>query len=194
MREKTIQIMIKDKKLHRVFIAVDFTADVVKEVARVQKVLGGRRFTGKITELENLHLTLKFLGEISSEMLENVKEKLGEIKIKEFEAKLEGIGSFSFRGRPRIVWIKIGGKGIFSLQKKVDEKLEEIGFKREERFMSHMTIARIKYVKDKKGFVEYVNGIGLKDIRFQINEFKLKESELRSLGPVYRDLEVYFSL
>ncbi len=180
-----------EKKLHRVFVAVEFPDEVIKEVARVQEILRGRKFTGKMTELENLHLTLKFLGEIDSGKVEEVRRKLREIKFEEFEAKLERVGSFSFRGKPRIVWIKVGGKGVFELQKKVDERLAESGFKAEERFMSHMTIARIKYVKDKKGFIEYVNGIGLKEIRFKVKEFKLKESELREIGPVYRDLEVY---
>lgn len=180
-----------EKKLHRVFIAIEFPDNVIREVARVQEVLRGRKFTGKMTELENLHLTLKFLGEIDGERVEEVRRKLREIKFEEFEAKLERVGSFSFRGRPRIVWIKVGGKGIFELQKKVDEKMRECGFGIEERFMSHMTIARIKYVKDKKGFVEYVNGIGLKEIKFKVNGSKLKESELREMGPVYRDVEIY---
>lgn len=182
-----------EKKLHRVFIAIELPDEVIKEVARVQEVLRGRKFTGKMTELENLHLTLKFLGGINSEKVEEVRRRLREIEFSEFEAKLERAGSFSFRGNPRIVWIKIGGKGIFELQKKVDEKMRECGFKVEERFMSHMTIARIKYVKDKKGFIEYVNGIGLKEIKFKVKEFKLKESELREIGPVYRDVESYGS-
>ncbi len=182
---------IKEKKLYRIFIAVDFPDNVINEVARVQEILGKRKFTGKLTELENLHLTLKFLGEIEENKVEAVKKRLKEIKFEEFEARLEDIGSFNFRGMPRIVWIKIGGRGIFNLQRKVDEKMLELGFEKERRFMSHITITRIKYVKDKKGFVEYVKEIGLKEIKFKINEFKLKESELRELGHIYRDLEVY---
>ena len=135
---------VYEKKLHRIFIAIDFPEEVVKEVARVQDVLGTRKFTGKMTELENLHLTLKFLGEIDDEKLGKIREKLKEIEFVEFEARLDRIGSFSFRGNPRIVWIRIGGKGIFGLQKRIDEKISEVGFKIEDRFMSHMTIARIK--------------------------------------------------
>ena len=181
-----------NKDLHRLFVAIDLPDEVTKEVARIQEILEGKKFTGKMTELENLHLTLKFLGEIDDEKLEEIRKGLREIKFSDFEARLEDIGTFNFKGKPRIVWIKIGGKGIFTLQKKVDEKLKEYGFKAEERFMSHMTIARIKYLKDKAEFVEYVKNIGLKTIKFNVREFKLKESELRNLGPVYEDLEVYF--
>ncbi len=181
----------EEKNLHRTFVAVDFPDSVIKEVARIQGVLENLKFTGKMTELENIHITLKFLGEIDNEKLEEVRKKLREIKFESFEARLDSVGSFNYHGNPRIVWIKVGGKGIFELQKKIDEKMQECGFKIEERFMSHMTIARVKYVKDKKGFEEYVRGIKLKDIRFEIDMFKLKESELKGIGPVYGDLGVY---
>ena len=59
--------------------------------------------------------------------------------------------------------------------------------------MSHLTIARVKYVDDKKEFNERIKRIGVKEIKFDLNEFKLKKSELRRLGPVYTDLEVYES-
>ena len=177
--------------MHRVFVAIDFPSEVIEEVARIQEVLRNLKFTGKMTELENLHLTLKFIGEIDLEKLEEVKNKLKNIKFDIFDARLENIGTFSFRGNPRIVWIKVKGKGIFELQKKIDEMMSELGFKLEERFMGHMTIARIKYVKDKETFKKYAGEIGLKDIRFKVDKFNLKESELRMMGPIYTDLEIY---
>jgi len=178
------------EKLHRTFICIDFPDNVIKEVARAQEILGNLKFSGKMTELENLHLTLKFLGEIDNDKLKEVEKRLLDINLEKFESRLNGIGTFSFHGNPRIVWIKIGGKGIFELQKRIDEHLADL-FKPEERFMSHMTIARVKYVKDKIGFKEFINGIRLRDIKFRIDNFKLKESELREMGSIYRDLEVY---
>ena len=78
-----------EKKLTRTFIAIEFPDEVIKEVARIQEVLNNWKFTGKMTELENLHLTLKFLGEIEDNKLEEVKENLKKIKFKSFRAKLE---------------------------------------------------------------------------------------------------------
>ena len=179
------------EKLHRVFIAIDFPSEIVKEVARIQEILRNLKFTGKMTELENLHLTLKFLGEINEEKLIIVREKLKEIKLKSFEVGIDKIGTFNIRGNPRIIWIKIAGKGIFELQKKIDLVLNKVDFNLEERFMSHATIARIKYVKDKIRFKEYVNCIKLKKIKFKVDRFKLKESELREMGPVYSLVESY---
>lgn len=174
----------------RAFIAIEFPDEIVKEVARIQELLGKRKFVGKLTEPENLHLTLKFLGDVDPEVLEKIRARLREIKFEKFNVRLGDIGTFSYRGKPRIVWIKVLGKGVFELQKKVDDALAEFGFAREERFMSHLTVARIKYVPDLKGFYEYVKGLGVKKLRFDVGDFKLNKSELNEIGPRYELLEV----
>jgi 2'-5' RNA ligase len=174
----------------RAFIAVEFPDNVIKEIARVQELIKTQKFHGKLTELENLHLTLKFLGEIDSGKLEKIKKHLADIKFAELGLKLGGIGTFNFKGSPRIIWIKIEGKQIFELQEKIDAALKDY-FSSEERFMSHLTIARVKYVKDKKSFLNYIKNISIKDIKFKIDNFKLKKSDLRPIGPVYSDIESY---
>lgn len=183
---------IEEKKdLIRCFIAIDFSDDVIKEVARVQEEVSKIKFKGKLTELENLHLTLKFLGEIPESKVNYVREKLKEIKFVEFDGKLGEIGVFNIRGNPKIVWIKIEGKEVWDLQKKVDSKMVEAGFKLEERFMSHLTIARLKYVDNKKDFAERIKSIGVKSVGFKVKGFKLMRSELKMLGPVYSCIEEY---
>lgn len=179
-----------EKKLTRAFIAIDFSDEVIKEIARVQELVGKTKFSGKITELENLHLTLKFLGEIDEKKVENARKKLSLVKFEKTRLKLGEIGTFSVRGKPKIVWVKIEGKGIYDLQKKIDSTLKD-DFKPEERFMGHLTIARIKYVKDKKAFLEHIKSIHVKPIAFELANFKLKKSELGIIGPTYSDIEVY---
>lgn len=179
-------------KRHRTFICIDLPDAVVKEVARVQGLLNKMRFNGKLTELENLHLTLKFLGEIDEEILEEVKKRLKSIKFNEMELRLGKSGVFSYNGKPRIVWIDVNGKGLFSLQEKIDSVLEGL-FSKEMRFMGHLTVGRVKFVKDKKKFIKYVSNISVKKVDFKINEFKLNVSELKPAGPVYTAVEVYKS-
>lgn len=176
--------------LTRAFIAIDFSSEVIKEIARAQELLSKKKFIGKLTELENLHLTFKFLGEIDDEKLEKVKEKLKNLKFNSFSAKLGDIGVFHYHKNPRLVWIKVLGKGIWDLQKQIDLVLKDI-FPLEERFMSHLTIARLKYVKDKKGFDESLKALTVKDIIFSVENFKLMKSELRELGPVYFVIDKY---
>lgn len=179
-----------EDKLTRCFICIQFPEEVIKEIARVQEELGKMKFTGKITEIENLHLTLKFLGEIDDKKLNEIKGRLKKIEFREFNAKLSESGTFSIHGNPRIVWIKIGGIGIFELQKKIDDALNGL-FKKEERFMSHLTIARIKYAKDKKRFIDYAERLSVKKTNFKVNKFILMKSEPKSPCPIYSVIEEY---
>lgn len=181
----------KTENLTRCFIALRVSDECLKEIVRVQEILYGYKFVGKLIEPENLHLTLKFLGEVDDERLKNIKESLRKLEFDSFEGKLGEIGTFSFKGNPKIVWIKIGGKGTFELQEKVDSLMVECGYKLEDKFSSHLTIARLRYVKDSKGFMEYVSGIGIKDIKFKVDKIELIKSELKSPGPEYTVIEEY---
>src|SRR3989338_6080784 len=201
----------------RVFIALELPLEIIEEIKKIQKLIWKKTlFSWKLTESENLHLTLKFLGEIEDlskkansdalfhssspnpksksegfgeNKIEEVKKKLGEIKLNSFEAFVGEVGVFS-RKFIKIIWIKLNGKGVFSLQKEIDEKLKDL-FKPEERFMSHITIARVKYVNDKKGLLNYLKSVKPEAKKFKIEKFFLKKSELKPEGPVYEDLEEY---
>jgi RNA 2',3'-cyclic 3'-phosphodiesterase len=177
----------------RAFIAIEFPDEVIKEIARLQELLRNKKFTGKFTELENLHLTLKFLGELDSETLGKVRKALAAIKFEEFSTYLEYAGTFNHLGSPRIVWIKLGGAGILKLQKQIDSALKDI-FKPEERFMSHLTLARVRHVNDQQDFIDYVKPLSIQKINFPIKEFQLKKSDLKPMGPVYTTIETYSSL
>ena len=179
---------MEQENLTRVFICVTFPDEVINEIARLQESLLGWKFQGKMTELENIHVTLKFLGEIDVERVEKVRKLLREVKFDFFQARLSEIGTFSFRGMPRIVWVKVGGEGIFQLQKKIDDVLKGF-FVAEKRFMSHLTLARVKYVDDKERFKKYVKKISVKNVRFTLDRFFLKKSLLGRMGPVYSVLE-----
>ena len=173
----------------RTFICIDFPSEIIKEVARIQQIIEKQNFQGKLTELENLHITLKFLGEIDPRTLETIKIKLSKISFPQLNLKLSSVGTFNFHKQPRIVWIKVAGN-LFQLQKQIDEALSDI-LQKEQRFMSHLTIARIKHAKSPEQFIGYISKIKTKPIQFTVDSFKLKSSELLSPGPVYTTLEEY---
>jgi 2'-5' RNA ligase len=183
----------ENPEMIRCFIALELPREAINEIEELQKIIKKKNlFYGKMTDGENLHLTLKFLGEISEEKIEKIRKKLSEIKFSKFSASLGEIGFFS-KEFIRILWIKLNGKPIWDLQNEVDKKLEELslGFKKEERFMSHVTIARIKKVPDKKAFFDYIKNLKHREIKFDVKEFLLKKSELRPEGPVYIDIDKY---
>ena len=91
----------------RCFIAIDLPREAIAVIKYFQEIIKKKNlFTGKFTEPENLHLTLKFLGEIDDDKIEEIKKRLGEIKFNNFEASLGEIGVFSKRV-VRIVWVKL---------------------------------------------------------------------------------------
>ena len=174
----------------RCFIAIDFPREIMNELGKIQEELKKKKiFHGKLTEKENLHLTLKFLGEIDDGQVEEVRKKLREIKFFRFEAGLGEIGVFSPRFI-RIVWVHILGNKLNELQKEIDFKLQNF-FSVEERFMSHLTIARVKNIKDRKLFIEEIEKIKIPKLSFEINNFKLMRSELKPSGAEYTSIEEY---
>lgn len=174
----------------RTFVSLDLPQEISNEIKNIQnKIKKQNLFIGKLTEPENLHLTLKFLGEIDKNTLEKVKEKLKEVKINEFEASLGEAGIFSEKFI-RIIWIKIEGKEVLEFQKQIDKRLEGM-FEKEFRFMGHITLARIKKVSDRKALVDYIKDIKPKNLKFKVSEFFLKKSTLMPEGPVYNVLEEY---
>lgn len=176
----------------RTFLCLEMPDEVVKEIARVQELVGGWKFNGKLTELENLHLTLKFLGELDTIELKRVEELLKEVQFSSFEAKLVDLGTFSIRSQPRIIWAKIGGKRVFDLQSAIDEQLKSL-FEKESRFMSHMTLARVHYVMNAIGLKERLKSIKLKPLTWKVEHFYLKKSVLKNIGPVYSTLATFSS-
>ncbi|MFA5173939.1 MAG: RNA 2',3'-cyclic phosphodiesterase [Candidatus Pacearchaeota archaeon] len=174
----------------RAFISIDLSREAINYIKEIQKLIKKQNLlNGKFTDPENLHLTLKFLGGINEEKIEAVKKKLKEIKIKSFEAELGEAGIFNEHFL-KIIWIKLNGKGIFELQKQIDEKLSDL-FEKENRFMSHITIARIKNVGNKKGLLGYIENMKTEKITFKVKDFVIKKSELKPEGPVYTDIKRY---
>ncbi len=169
----------------RTFISIDLPKEVKEEIKKIQDRLPD--FIGKKTELDNLHLTLKFFGEIDKREVDEVKEKLREIKFKSFETEIDSIGVFSEKFI-RIVWLHL--KNCDGLQREVDNKLKDL-LSEERRFMSHLTIARVKAIKERGEFLKKLKEIKISPIKFKVNNYKLKKSTLTPDGPIYETIEEY---
>jgi 2'-5' RNA ligase len=166
----------------RTFIAIDIPEEIKKELIKIQKQLP--EFKGKLTEKENLHLTLKFLGEIEEEKLEKLKKELSKNSFRKFEASLGNLGTFK-ADFLKIVWIKI--ENCEKIQEEADKTIEGL-FTKEKRFMSHLTIARVKDVDDKNKFIKQMRKIIYEKKKFPVESIKLKKSTLTQEGPIYEDV------
>ncbi|MFW5832208.1 MAG: RNA 2',3'-cyclic phosphodiesterase [Prolixibacteraceae bacterium] len=177
----------------RTFIAIKIHPEeaLVRTMATLRRTLAGEAI--KWVEANNLHLTLKFLGDTSPEQVEQVKKLLENItgKKQDFQITLSGLGFFKSRGMPRVLFARVHDFELLELLvEEIDEQLEKAGFEREKRkFKPHLTFARIKNIKDKRGFFQVIDK--LKHTGFQknkISEVIFYKSNLTPQGPVYEPL------
>lgn len=169
----------------RIFISIDIPESIKNKIKEIQEQLPD--FSGKKTEPGNLHLTLKFFGEVDEEKLERIKRRLSEVRFEKFETEIDSIGIFSEKFI-KIIWLHL--INCDKLQKDIDEKLKDLS-EPEKRFMGHLTIARVKSIKDRKLFLEQLKEIKIPKVKFLVDNFRLKESVLTEKGPVYETLEEY---
>ncbi len=143
--------------------------------------------------MNNLHLTIKFLGELDDKKINQIKEALTNIKFKPQTVSIAESGVFPSEDYIRVVWVGIKPAGkIAELQQKIESSLAEPGIKKDNRkFAAHITLGRVKFVKDKKVLMERIKSIDIKTEEFILDSFKLKKSTLTKQGPVYEDLAVF---
>ncbi len=172
----------------RSFIAIPLPDYIKANLFHISETLQNSKLArGKFVEKNNLHLTLKFLGDIDEAREFEIEEKLREIKMKKFEAETGEVDFFPSREYIRIIWVELIAKEILRLQKEINNKLIGIGFLEEERgFSPHITLARIKAVKNKSLFLEKLDHFHIKTQKFLIDNFVLMKSELTRKGPVYK--------
>lgn len=171
--------------MKRVFISIDIPEQIKEEIEGIQNIIP--EFLGKKTEKENLHLTLKFLGSVSDEVIVKINERLKDINFSRFDTTIDSLGFFSEK-YIRIIWLHL--TNCDELQKEIDIVLSGL-FEKEKRFMSHLTIARVRQVKNKIKFLDSLKKIRFSEIKFRIDSFRLKESILSSEKPVYKTLAKY---
>lgn len=177
----------------RVFLAVDFPdGDAKRRVIKVQESLFETDADIKPVEPENLHITLRFLGEIEKDLVERVKVELTKISFQPFNVLFEGVGVFPDLKRINVVWIGIveGNVELLDLYGKINQALARCGLPPERRgFSPHLTIARVRSRKNIEKLSRRV--VELRDVKvggFAVDSFKLKKSTLTPRGPIYNTL------
>ncbi|MEM2109203.1 MAG: RNA 2',3'-cyclic phosphodiesterase [Candidatus Odinarchaeota archaeon] len=179
----------------RAFIAVDVDeSSVVAKISAVKKSVEDENVKIKFVEDNNLHLTLKFLGEVEEDLIPRIVETLSNLKHPSFKVELRGVGYFT-PSYPRVLWIGIeeGGEKLSRLSAIIDDEISQLGFKKEgKNFTPHLTIGRIKYVKNRHRLADKIQG--LKDTvlgSFNVENFKLKRSTLTPKGPIYETIREF---
>ena len=171
----------------RTFIAIPIPDNIKNYLRDIQGQLKKIDLLAKWVNPSNIHMTLKFLGEIKEEMIPSIENAINEIAVNysSLEVDLTKFGFFPNERNPRIFFISTDKEEL--LQKiayRLEEKLEGLGFEREYKFKSHITLARFKSKKNVNQLVEKTKAINVEK-SFPINEIILYKSTLTPKGPIY---------
>jgi len=141
---------------------------------------------------DQLHLTLRFIGEVDRHSASDIDAALGAVRHPRFEVALAGIGAFDRRGEPVTLWAGVAPQEPLKiLHNKIDQAIVRAGLEPERRaFTPHITLARLpRGAGPVKGLLETSGGLASPP--FAIDEFSLFESRPTPEGAVYTRLERY---
>jgi 2'-5' RNA ligase len=146
--------------------------------------------------IENLHFTLFFFGDMENKQIELISNKMNEIVFEKFEINYRKIGAFPSFRYPKVIWIGVDEKSereLNSLFELVKFKMEQIGFKPDKQFKPHLTLFRVK--RPIANIEQYLNKYNDVSIDFSdiIDKMYIKKSELFSSGPVYSNILTIFA-
>jgi 2'-5' RNA ligase len=179
----------------RAFVAVPLGEDVVRAAAALsaalRRRLGDLGASAKWVPPQNMHVTLRFLGNISEAQVPAIRETLGPVVLRHaaFLAGLRGIGAFPDPRRPSVLWIGVseGGDAFQALAADVGRALDGLGFPEEDRpFHAHLTLARLRRGAPPCDLGAVLEEQAAADAgQTVVREVVLFESSLRPRGPVY---------
>lgn len=175
--------------MHRLFVAIDIPERVKGQVVRLGADLAGARWVPE----GQLHLTLRFIGDVEESLFADLRMGLAAIRAPQFPMHLQGVGFFPPRKDPRVLWVGVeGNDALTALHHQVTKTLALSGIAPEERkFAPHITLARLKGapVTEVNRFVAAHSAFASEP--FPVSEFVLYSSFLTPKGAIHRKEEVY---
>ncbi|MFC1567071.1 RNA 2',3'-cyclic phosphodiesterase [bacterium] len=167
----------------RAFIAIELSDDLKEKIFKLQNKLRDA-LDGKIkwVEKENFHLTLKFLGDIKQDKLDELFEKIKKpiSKIESFKIELKNIGFFPNKKFAKVIWIGVSeqGKSLTTISSCIEQTSE----KSDKEFHAHISLGRVKG-KIKMGNLNSMN----QSLDFcEVRKVSIIESEITQTGPIYK--------
>jgi len=178
----------------RAFVAIPLPVECQTMLDQMQQELRSSGAEVGWVAIPSIHLTLKFLGEVSPEIIPGLAESLKSAPEPEsgFELRLHGIGCFPNQRNPRVIWCGIDGDtdALQRLQKRVEAVCDRFGFPPEDRvFNPHLTLGRVKGKGNLQPLVDCIKIGSALERRFKVDHFNLYKSTLKPKGAVYAILD-----
>jgi len=167
----------------RLFTAIDLPEDIIALISGMGRSIPGCR----PIKPEQLHLTLRFIGEVDHGLFNDIVEQLRSVHFSPITFSLQGVGHFPPRGKPRVIWAGITPVDeLVQLKIRIDNQLSRLGLAPEKRkFAPHITLARLKNPPIQR-VSEFLAGNNLlKSHQFTIESFHLYSSHLTKNGAIH---------
>ncbi len=179
--------------LLRVFIAVDISSEeVLSNLGRARDLLTSTGADLRPVATENLHITMRFIGETPSDLVNNICSELENLEFKPFRVVVKGIGVFPNITRPRVIWAGIteGFEELNRIHSDIEKMLKKLHIPpSREKFIPHITLARVKSGRNLSKLIKTINNIVDMDFgEFMVEEVVLKRSVLTPSGPIYSNI------
>lgn len=174
--------------MHRLFVAIRPPEPVRARLLAAMGGVGGARWQTD----DQLHLSLRFIGEVDRHRAQDVHAALGGVHHPRFEIALAGVGSFERRGEPTTLWAAVAPQEpLRTLHNKVDQAIARVGIAPDQRaFVPHITLARLpRGARTVGSFLEDAGRLASPP--FRVEDFCLYESRLTPEGAIYTIVERY---
>jgi 2'-5' RNA ligase len=179
----------------RLFIALLFPERIKNELGKLIEDLRPRGQGIKWVEPENIHLTLKFIGEVRENKVDRISQALEEVLAgkEKFEGRVTNCGGFPNLRNPRVLWVGLdGAEPAVTMAKEINHKLIPIGIKSEKRGLSpHLTMGRVKKRSDLSALASYIESLNFDAGPVILDRVALVKSTLTPSGPIYENLKLF---
>jgi 2'-5' RNA ligase len=177
----------------RTFIAIEVPDDITTALVAMQNELRSIQADVRWEKRENIHLTLRFLGEIEEQGIVAIVNACQETatEFRPFTLSLNGSDVFPNARKPKVLWAGLGGEieTLSAMQEKLDEKLSAIGMDDDEKgFHPHITIGRVKSIRKVREVIVRAGLYDLPAVPFEVREITVFQSELLPTGSRYTPL------
>jgi len=178
----------------RAFISIDIDSpEIISKIMQIQKEIESLNAAKmKPVEPQNLHYTIRFLGNITNEQVDEIYKILQKVELEPFQLVVKGMGAFPSISRPRVIWVGAGegSEKVISIYDQIEKGLRKLGFKPEgKQYIPHCTIFRVKFITKKPVLTKKLTDLANITLgNIEVNSVKLKRSQLTPKGPVYTTL------
>ena len=180
----------------RSFLAFDIENEAVRnKLASAQRRLAQTGADLKLVEPQNIHVTVRFLGDITPSMVEKIYAEMQKLQFTPFNVQIKGLGAFPDLRYPRVVWAGIteGADQLKNVFSQLESRLRSLGFAPDRKgFSPHLTIARVRSGRNKAQLADFVAENANYDFgAINAECLRLKRSDLTPRGPIYSTLKEY---